>query len=167
MSSAFTITRLGWAPTHALVRVLLNTLIAYTVVAIVTFMSLAVALLVAPASVFIPSEYGPLLGGTIYVTGVLAFGLPIVIAGSAVLDYVLQPRPHPRRVVAALAVVQAAFWYATSHGEAPMLAAWTPGRRTGDRADHVRSRIERTAGDDGRLTTPSRQPRSAAVRQRV
>lgn len=125
MSSTFRIPRSRWAPKHALMRVFLNTVIAYAVVAVVTFMSIAVALLVAQESVFIPSEYGPLLGGTIYVTGVLAFGLPIVIAGSAVLDYILQPRRHPRLVVAVLAVVQALFWYATSHGEAPMFAVWT------------------------------------------
>lgn len=89
-------------------RVLANTAITYLAAAFVTFV------FVLAKEVVEPSPWNPYLGqavgNTFFITCELLVGLPLVIGGWALLDWLLRGSRHPRGIVAAMGLIPASFW---------------------------------------------------------
>ena len=80
-----------------------NTLIAYTALALVTFVFVLIKEFVEPSS------YNPYLGqaagNAFFTTAVMSVGMPLVLAGALLLDIALRGVARPRRAIAILALL--------------------------------------------------------------
>jgi hypothetical protein len=110
---------------HVLGRAFANTLIAYAALALVTFV------FVLAKEIVEPSRWNPYLGqaagNAFFVTAVMFVTSPVVFGGALALDFFLRGLDHPRRVVAALALVPPVFFLLVAPSDLVLASSYAAG----------------------------------------